>query len=447
MLWDAVQTAIASVLPASEYELWIKPITCTQEHGKGMILAGPDRFFCAWVEERYMDLIRQKCLEAGLSGVIRFQVDSALPEQGPVVHSRSGSDRQLRLPGVPQGALQLRSLHPAFTFDQFMVGESNILAQSACKALAGNDYSFGRCLFMDSSTGLGKSHLTQAVVHQVLRNAPATRLRYLTAQQFSAEMVKGLRNKSMDQFSNKYVNDCDMLLLEDVHTLTGRAKTQEELNIVLDYLLKSGRRVILTSALPADKIEGLDTDFRSRMASGLLASIQAPGFETRERIIRHKMAAQDMLVDDDVISYMAETLQGDIRRMESAVMSVTARARLLKMPPDLAMVQEIVGGFVDLAPKGPSAAAICDYISVCFKVSREELRSRSRKRGIVFPRQVAMYLTRKFTAHSLSEIGGMYNRDHSTVLHSIKTITQQMLQKTSVREQVEQLVRTLEKRR
>ena len=444
MLWDAVQTAIASVLPASEYELWIKPIICSQEHDQGMLLTGPDRFFCAWVEQRYMDLIRQKCLEAGAGGAIRFQVDSALP--APARSPVTGPSEQLRLPGVPQGGLRLRSLHPAFTFDQFMVGESNILAQSACKALAGNDYTFGRCLFMDSSTGLGKSHLTQAVVHQVLKNAPATRLRYLTAQQFSAEMVKGLRTKNMDQFSSKYVNDCDMLLLEDVHTLTGRAKTQEELNIVLDYLLKSGRRVILTSALPADKIEGLDTDFRSRMASGLLASIQAPGFETRECIIRHKMATQGMLVDDDVVSYMAEAIQGDIRRMESAVMSVKARACLLKTPPDLAMVREILKGFSDLAPAGPSAAAICDYISACFKVSREELCSRSRKRSIVFPRQVAMYLTRKFTAHSLSEIGGLYSRDHSTVLHSIKTITQQMVQKTSVREQVERLVATLEKR-
>ncbi len=445
MRWNAVKTAIASVLPASEYALWINPIECVHEHDKGMTLSGPDRFFCAWVEERYADLIRQKSLEAGGGDTICFQVTVGQEERAGSAQKTSG--RQLRLPGVPQGSLQLRALHPAFTFDQFMVGESNILAQSACRALAENDYTFGRCLFMDSGTGLGKSHLTQAVVHQVLRSAPATRLHYLTAQQFSSEMVKGLRAKTMEQFSRKYIDDCDMLLLEDVHTLTGKGKTQEELNIVLDYLLKSGRRVILTSAQPASKIEGLDADFRSRMASGLLASIQPPGFETRVRIIRHKMASQGMLVHDDIVSYMAEVLQDDIRRMESAVMSVKARACLLQMPPDLGMVQEILGGFVDAAPSGPSAEAICDYISARFKVSREDLRSRSRKRSIVFPRQVAMYLTRKFTEHSLSEIGELYSRDHSTVLHSIKNITQQMVRDTSVREQVDQFVHTLEKRK
>ena len=444
MLWDAIQTAIASVLPASDYDLWIKPIVCVLEHETGMTLTGPDRFFCAWVEQRYLELIRQTCMAMGGGSSIHFMVDACTTAARPVQRV-SGS--QLRLPGVPEGALQLRSLHPAFTFDQFMVGESNILAQSACKALAGNDYTFGRCLFMDSATGLGKSHLTQAVVHQVLRSAPATRLRYLTAQQFSSEMVKGLRAKSMDQFSRKFIDDCDMLLLEDVHTLTGRAKTQEELNIVLDYLLKSGRRVILTSALPPGKIEGLDADFRSRMASGLLTSIQAPEFDTRVSIIRHKLAAQGLLVHDDIVGYMAETLQGDIRRMENAVMSVKAKACLLQAPPDLAMVREILGGFADAATTALTAAAIGDYVSARFKVSREDLRSRSRKRSIVFPRQMAMYLTRKFTAHSLSEIGEMYSRDHSTVLHSIKTITQQMTRNTSVREQVDLIVHTLEKRR
>ena len=444
MLWNAIRTAIASEIPASEFDLWIKPIVCAHEHDTGMTLAGPDRFFCSWVEKHYLNLIRQKSVEAGGSDCIRLQVDTGATEQGPVL---GAPIRQQRLPGVAQGALQLRSLHPAFTFEQFMVGESNRLAQTVCKALAENDYTFGRCLFMESGTGLGKSHLTQAVVHQVLRKAPATRLHYLTAQQFSAEMVKGLRTKSMDQFSRKYIDDCDMLLLEDVHTLTGRDKTQEELNIVLDYLLKSGRRVILTSALAPDKIAGLDADFRSRMAAGLMASIQTPDFDTRTRIIRHKMAAQGLVVHDDLVEYMAEGLAGDIRRMESAIMSVKAKSCLRQAPPDMAMIREVLLQIVGAGLSAPTADMIRDCVSSRFKVSREELRSRSRKRNIVFPRQIAMYLTRKFTEHSLNEIGEMYSRDHSTVLHSIKTITQRMVRETSVREQVDLLVHTLEKRK
>ncbi len=227
-----------------------------------------------------------------------------------------------------------------------MVGESNLLARSACKALATGDATFGNCLFMNSTTGLGKSHLTQAVVHQVLHSAPSTRLHYLTAQQFSAEMVKNIRTNSMEQFSKKYVNNCDMLLVEDVHTLTGKNKTQEELNTILDYLIKSGRRVILTSALAPGKLAGIDDDFRSRMTSGLVTGIESPDYETRARIIRHKMRQHGLGRDEDLVGFMAENLRGDIRRMESAILGIKAKSSLRNTPPDLAMVREVIFGLI-----------------------------------------------------------------------------------------------------
>lgn len=201
MLWNTIKTSLHNALPENEFGLWIKPLECRRQDDQGLELVGPDRFFCAWVEDRYLDLIRKKAEELGMIADVKLQVADNPPPQ----LDRSGTG-QLRLPGTTGGS-HLRSLHPAFTFEQFMVGESNLLARSACKALATGDSTFGNCLFMNSSTGLGKSHLTQAVVHQVLRSAPATRLHYLTAQQFSAEMVKGIRANTMEQFSRKYVNN------------------------------------------------------------------------------------------------------------------------------------------------------------------------------------------------------------------------------------------------
>ena len=325
-----------------------------------------------------------------------------------------------------------------------MVGESNLLAQSACHAMATGDSTYGNCLFMNSSTGLGKSHLTQAVVHQVLRSAPSTRLHYLTAQQFSAEMVKGIRSNSMEQFSKKYVNDCDMLLVEDIHTLTGKNKTQEELNTVLDYLLKSGRRVILTSALAPSKIAGIDDDFRSRMTSGLVTGIESPDYATRARIIRHKLQLHGLGGDDDLVGFMAETLKGDIRRMESAIIGIKAKSRLHNVPPDLSIAKEVIYGLVGRSIE-ITGESIRDLIGDQFRVSIDDLRSRSRKRSVTFPRQMAMYLTRKYTSHSLADIGNMYNRDHSTVLYAIKTITKDMSRETSIREQVELLCTKLKR--
>ncbi|MBV5318568.1 MAG: chromosomal replication initiator protein DnaA [Desulfobulbaceae bacterium] len=439
MLWNAIKTSLQGTLPESEFGLWIKPLECRREEKQVLELVGPDRFFCAWVEDRYLGLIRQTAEKLGEISNIQLKVAENRPMQ---VESDKGG--QLRLPGIASGGARLRSLHPAFTFEQFMVGESNLLARSACSALATGDSTFGNCLFMNSSTGLGKSHLTQAVVHQVLRSAPSTRLHYLTAQQFSAEMVKGIRSNSMEQFSKKYINNCDMLLVEDIHTLTGKNKTQEELNTILDYLIKSGRRVILTSALAPNKIKGIDDDFRSRMTSGLVTGIESPDYATRARIIRHKLQLHGLGGNDDLVGFMAESLQGDIRRMESAIIGIKAKSCLHNTPADLNIAKEVIYGLIGRAVE-ITGESIRDLIGSQFRVSIDDLRSRSRKRSVSFPRQMAMYLTRKYTKKSLADIGDMYNRDHSTVLYAIKVITKDMSRETSIREQVELLCNKIKK--
>ncbi len=440
MLWESVRESLQRALPESEYGLWIQPLVCRRQDDEVLELAAPDRFFLAWVEQRYLGLMQSILAERNQAPpAVRLMVaeQAALP----VESEKSG---QLRLPGVSGGASRLRSLHPGYTFDQFMVGESNMLARSACRAIAQGDRRYGNCLFLNSSTGLGKSHLTQAVVHHVLGSAPSTRMHYLTAQQFSAEMVKGIRTNSMEQFSKKYVNDCDILLVEDVHTLTGKAKTQEELNTVLDYLIKSGRRVILTSAVAPRKLAGIDEDFRSRMTSGLVTGIEAPEYETRARIIRHKARLNELVLSDEVVDYMARHLHGDIRRIESAVIGLRAKSCLLDTPPDIALVREVLRDLLGDS-RDISAETIRDFVGCQFRVSVEDLCSRSRKRAISYPRQVAMYLTRKYTDHSLADIGALYNRDHSTVLHAIKVITRDISRKPSTREQIELLCSKLKK--
>jgi len=440
MLWNTVKESLHGLLPESEYGLWIKPLTCLEENETTVKLSCPDRFFSAWVEERYLGIIKSALDEISDSPpAIRLTVADTPALQ--LEHAGSG---QLRLPGVSTGVSNIRSLHPAYTFDQFMVGESNMLARSACSAIAQGDHTFGNCLFMNSDTGLGKSHLTQGVVHKVMNTSPATRMQYLTAQQFSAEMVNGIRTGSMEQFSRKFINGCDLLLVEDVHTLTGKSKTQEELNNVLDYLIKSGKRVILTSAVAPRRLKGMDEDFRSRMTSGLVTGIEAPEYKTRVSIIRHKAKVCDLELSDELVEFMARHLQGDIRRTESAVIGIKAKSCLRKTQPDMELVKEILHGLIG-RPAQLNGETIRDFVGCQFKVSVEELTSRSRKRSVTFPRQVAMFLTRKYTGESLADIGSHYNRDHSTVMHSIKVITRDMSRKTSIREQVEMLCRKLKK--
>ena len=439
MLWETVRESLQESLSESEYSLWIKPLVCQKIDDRVIELAGPDRFFCSWIKDRYLGLISEKICE--LDHEMNQTVILTVASQ-PALQIESNRGGQLRLPGIRNNATHIRSLHPGYTFEQFMVGQSNVLAQSACHAIANAEKTFGNCLFINSSTGLGKSHLTQAVVHTVLKEAPSTLMHYLTAQQFSAEMVNGIRNKTMDQFSRKYVQNCDLLLVEDVHTLVGKNKTQDELNTVLDYLIKSGKRVILTAAVAPGKLKGIDDDFRSRMTSGLVTTINAPDYATRVSIIRHKAKVNDLTLDNTLVDLLAQHLCGDIRKTESAIIGIKAKSCLLNTPPDKTIINEVLHELVG-TPEKLNGEMIRKFVSGQFKVSIDDLKSRSRKRSITFPRQVAMYLTRKYTDQSLADIGQFYNRDHSTVLYAIRTITTDRYRKSSVNEQLEHLCRKL----
>lgn len=440
MLWEAIRELLFESLPESEYSLWIKPLTSQMLDEQTLQLAGPDRFFCSWIKDRYLNLIQEKSLEVTQGRNINISLTVVTHPSLKIDSDKAG---QLRLPGVHGQKQQIRSLHPAYTFEQFMVGQSNVLARSACHALASGEKTFGNFLFINSSTGLGKSHLTQAVVHSVLDKAPSTMLHYLTAQQFSSEMVNGIRNKSMDKFSKKFLQHCDMLLVEDVHTLIGKNKTQDELNTILDYLIKSGKRVILTSAVAPGKLDGIDEDFRSRMTSGLITRIESPDYGTRVNIIRHKARVNSLPLGDSLVDLLAQHLNGDIRKTESAIMGIKAKSNLLDTPPDKTIVMEVLRDIVGTQAK-LDGETIRSFVGTQFKVSVDQLKSKSRKRSIAYPRQIGMYMTRKFTDQSLADIGELYKRDHSTVLHAIKVINREMARKTSVNEQIQLLSKKLQ---
>jgi chromosomal replication initiator protein len=441
MLWDKVKDLLKDKLPATTHSLWIEPVQCRHENARTLELFCPDRFFCAWVTENYLPLIEESLAEFGKSGLsISLQVDQQ-SEQALLLPP--APKEQLRLPSVPQPQSFIRNLHPRYTFDEFMVGESNLLAQSACKAISSGDTSFGSFLYIHAGSGLGKSHLTHAVAHDVLNNSPGTRLHYLTAQQFSAEMVQKIRTNSMDTFKEKYHHHCDLLLIEDVHTLTGKAKTQAELNEILDALIQSGKRIILTGAVAPKGIRDIDDGIRSRMAAGLISSINSPDYATRMLIIQRKAANNNLELSESLSEHIARCIKGDVRKLESMIVGLKAKSSLLKMKPDLDMVKEILSEIVD-QNRELSTVFIRDFVASQFKVRAVDLQSKSRKKALAIPRQISMYLARKYTEEGLAEIGRAFNRDHSTVLHAIRVITETMARNSSIRGQIDLLSKKLQ---
>lgn len=435
MVWERVKESLKESLAENIFSLWIEPIEYMQIKDDSLYLTSPDRYFSAYIRQNFLHVITDKLRENGLPALKVVFCEGSKPKE-TVRSTKTLVGTPMRLPHLPENNSQIKSLHPKYTFDEFMVGESNILAESACRSMINKDGMFGPCLYINSDTGLGKSHLTHAVAHQIFAESPMTRLHYLTAKQFSAEMVRGIQHNSMDEFKRKYQDNCDILLVEDVHALTGKKKTQEELNDILDILIKSGKRVILTANRPPRDLIGIDDEFRSRMTSGLVTTIKAPDINTRYRIVEKKALTQQLVLDEELIGYLANNVRGDIRKIESALIAVRAKACLLGGHVDIDLVREVVSSIIGVNQM-LTTLTIGELVSGQFKVSLEDLRSRSRKRSITFPRQVAMYLSRKYTEESLSDIGKTFNRDHSTVLHAIKAVSTQVVRNSSVGAQLE----------
>lgn len=435
MVWERVKGSLRESLAANVFSLWIEPIECLEVKDDCLNLAAPDRYFGAYVKQNYLEAITDKLSEEGFGHLrVRFCAPTTPPPVAAPVKRSAGIPQ--RLPHIPENTSKSRSLHPRYTFEEFTVGECNILAESACRSMVTSDGLVGPCLYINSDTGLGKSHLTHAVAHQIFADSPMTRLHYLTAKQFSAEMVRGIQNNGMDQFKRKYQENCDILLVEDVHALTGKKKTQEELNDILDTLIKGGKRVVLTANRAPRDLVGIDEEFKSRMTSGLVTSIKPPDINTRMRIVEKKAQNANLGLGQEHIGYLANNVRGDVRKIESALIAIRAKANLIGGYVDMDLIREVVASIIGVG-QVLSAATIAELVSGQFKVSLEDLRSRSRKRAVAFPRQVAMYLARKYTEESLLDIGRTFNRDHSTVLHAIKAVSTQLLRDTSVSAQVE----------
>jgi chromosomal replication initiator protein len=249
-------------------------------------------------------------------------------------------------------------------------------------------------------------------------------------------MVRGIQTKTMDDFKRKYQENCDILLVEDVHSLTGKKKTQEELNDILDILIKSGKRVILTSKSTPGDLIGIDNEFRSRMTSGLVTTMKAPDVMTRYRIVEKKALQQQLQLDEELVGFLANHIRGDVRKIESALIAVRARARLAGGHVDMDLIKEVVASVVGVSHI-LNASMISELVGGQFNVSVKEMQSKSRKKAVTTPRQIAMYLARKYTEDSLVDIGKVFNRDHSTVLHSIKVVSNKLIRDTSVNAQLE----------
>ena len=441
-IWEEIKTQLRSELPKNSFSLWISPLSLLDRRNGTIVLGCPNRFSKNWVAENYKELIAEKLDRAGLGSIeIEFKVQPHTPEK--LLASPSEMPQQLYLPNM--GARPSRgyiNLNRNFTFERFVVGPCNEFAYSASKAMA-QDFAWGyNTLLMLAGTGLGKSHLSQAMCHKILECFPNKRVYYITAEDFTNEMISCLRGGRIDEFKKKYRQACDVLLLEEVHFLSGKEKTQIELGHTLDALFNDKKKIIFTSSLPPKDIPSLSQDLSSRLTGGLVTTIERPDFETRVKIIRKKASEIKLPLPEPVVELLAEKLTKDIRQMESALNCLKAKSELLneRISQDLAKdVLRYLTNAGDLADMEGIKQLVCKY----YKISPQVLSSKSRKKIHTHPRNIFIYLCRTHTEETLESISKAVNRSHSTVLYAFETVEKKIRLQAKIRKEVEFLSRKI----
>lgn len=319
-----------------------------------------------------------------------------------------------------------RSVQDGYTFENFIVGESNRLAHAAALAVASMPAKQYNPLFIYGGSGLGKTHLLRAISSTIRRAHPSMRILYIKGDDFTNELISCIQTQRMDEFHSKY-RQADVLLLDDIQFIAGKEQTQVEFFHTFNSLYDAGKQIILSSDRPPHEIATLHERLQTRFAWGLMADIKTPDIETRAAILRQKTKALELEIDDELLLYVAKSLKGNIRQLEGVVNRIKASRDLIGAPVDREMIKRVIddlGGDIDFMPTPDSIVAeVCRYYSI----SPELLRSKNRHKEILFPRQIASYLMRNHTELSLPEIGRVLGGQHyTTIINSIDAVTLKM---------------------
>lgn len=445
-LLDHLKAELRARLAPSDYDVWIEPLTDQSNGREGLVVGCPNAFARNWVARHFTAEIRE------VLGRLGHRETSLSFEIGPRAARAKVSDEeiaaqpnQLELPYEPGRVLnRTNGFNPAFTFENFITGPSNIFAHQAALALSQRQGLGQDALFIQADTGLGKSHLSQAVGLALAGGSPHPRVMYLSAEEFTNQMIAAIRSGQIESFKTRFRRSCEALILEEVQFLSGKEKTQAELGYTLDSLMGDGKPVVLSGSRLPNQIPGLRRELASRLEAGVVAKISPPDHETRVRIIHAKADLMGIELPSGVAELLADGVKRDIRRLESILMNVAARAELLGRPLSVDLARETLG--LNGSGGRPGQELIIDLVCGSYKVSPEDLSSKSRLKRIAEPRSLVCYLCRRYTDLSLAEIGRLINRKHTTVLYAVDRIEQARGRRNRLGREAEFLARRLEER-
>jgi chromosomal replication initiator protein len=435
--WNNALSSICEKLGNSVFELWFKPMKLHHVKDKIAYIDIPNRFFKDWVEDNYPQLISEALeIELGYPVALKFRVgtkeDGELKKQDSKNESRRS---KLASRGI--------YLNPKYTFDSFVVGPSNQYVHAAAKRICEGPGTIYNPLFIYGGVGLGKTHIINAIGNDIVDRFPGKVIYYVSAEQFTNEVISSLRHEKMGEFKEKYRN-ADVLLVDDIQFIAGKTATQEEFFHTFNSLYARQSQIVVSSDRAPMDISDITDRLRSRFGMGLIADIQLPEVETKVAILYKKAEAEKLVIPEDVAYFIASRVKSNIRELEGCLINLGAYSSLTGMPIDLALVKNVLK---DLLPEGDKPLTldlIVKTVSDYMGIKIYDIKGKKRTKEIANARQIAMYVAKQLTTMSLSEIGRAFGgKDHATVIYACKMIETKRGSDENLNKMIDQIIRKI----
>ncbi len=432
-LWSKVAESIKERIGPQNFDIWIKPIQfLTMDEGH-IVLEVPNRFYKEWVLEHYSIPIKETI--------------SLLTQKPCHLHFKIRNEKSQDKDSLPPFKEETESImapkfNPKYSFSNFVVGASNQFANAACLAVANQPAKNYNPLFIYGGVGLGKTHLLHAIGNHIIQNRilpDPKKICYLSAEEFTNELINSIRFDRMEDFRNKF-RRMDILLIDDIQFIAGKERTQAEFFHTFNSLYEARKQIVVTSDKFPKDIPHFEERLRSRFEWGLIADIQPPDIETKVAILKKKAENEKIDLPNDVAFYLASQIDSNIRMLEGCLIRIGAFSSLTHTPINLTLAKEVLKNIIHPKEEFISIEMVQKVVANYFNIKLTDFKLKRKHKGLVLPRQIAMYLSRKLTSSSLIEIGEKFGgKDHSTVLHSIKKIEERISNDPSFKEMMDQL--------
>jgi len=478
MIWDEIKSIIRLNTNELQFNTWIKPLVPIKIEDDSLYLNATTNFIKKIVVEKYCDMIEEYLsflmdkkmkvvvVEPGQNdfnfimnkvkiksdGQVSLNYEGEIEEKKEIQKQKEELNKKINKNNVNNS---LKYLNPRYTFDNFVKGKSNEFALAVATAVSQNPGVEFNPLFIYGGSGLGKTHLMQAIGHEILKTKPETKVLYITSENFMNEFISTITDKtnsvtSSQAFRNKYRN-ADVLMIDDIQFIAGKEGTQEELFHTFNALREVKKQIILTSDKPPKEIKNLEERLVTRFEGGMLVDIQLPDYETRVAILNHKIQADKIEVPNNVVEFIASNITSNIRELEGAIIKVVAFYNIKKGSRDYISDEEYLEiakealSIEEQRAKPVTLELIKEVVTAHYKLNDGDLVSKSRQKNIALPRQIAMHLSRQMTDLSLVKIANSFDRDHTTVMHGDEKIEKMKLEDEEFKKEIEELSEKIKK--